>query len=163
MKKTAAKLETSTFGAGCFWGVEEEFRQLPGVVETQVGYEGGTLAKPSYEDACTDATGHAEVVRVKFDSRKISFTTLLDKFWEVHDPTQENRQGPDVGTQYRSAIFYSDDEQREIAEKSKKLLEQGGRFGGKKIATQVVPEKTFFPAEECHQKYLMKRGLNACH
>ena len=163
MDKIASKTETATFGAGCFWGVEEEFRQLPGVVETMVGYEGGSTDKPTYSDVCTDSTGHAEVVQVKFDSKKISFNELLNKFWELHDPTQVDRQGPDEGTQYRSVVFYHSNEQKEVAEKSKQLLEKSGKFGKSKIATQIVPAKTFYPAEDYHQKYLMKRGIKVCH
>lgn len=162
-KNAGKKIETATFGAGCFWGVEEEFRELPGVVETQVGYEGGSTANPTYQDVCTDGTGHAEVVQVEFDPAKISFNELLNKFWLLHDPTQVDRQGPDCGTQYRSVVFYHSKEQKELAEKSKKLLEKSAEYSGRKIATQIVPAKTFYRAEEYHQQYLAKRGLQVCH
>jgi len=165
MEKKSAKqqLETATFGAGCFWGVEEDFRKTPGVVETQVGYAGGSTPNPTYQEVCTDATGHAEVVQVEFDPSKVSFNELLNKFWELHDPTQVDRQGPDCGTQYRSVIFYHSKQQKEAAEKSKKLLEKSGKFGISKIATQIVAAKTFYKAEGYHQQYLAKRGLKVCH
>jgi peptide-methionine (S)-S-oxide reductase len=154
-------MATATFAAGCFWGVEAAFRRVPGVRATRVGYMGGTLANPSYEDVCTDRTGHAEVVQVDFDPARVSYAQLLDVFWEAHDPTQKNRQGPDVGTQYRSAIFHHDDAQREAAEASKTRLSQSGKYS-RPIATEIVPAQTFWPAEDYHQQYLEKRGLATC-
>ncbi|HEU5441849.1 MAG TPA: peptide-methionine (S)-S-oxide reductase MsrA [Ktedonobacterales bacterium] len=155
-------LQKATFGAGCFWGVEETFRQVPGVVETAVGYEGGTLTDPTYRDVCTDRTGHAEVVEVTFDPAEASYEQLLDVFWNNHNPTQLNRQGPDFGTQYRSVIFYHTPEQREAAEASKAALEQSGKWK-RPIVTQIVPAEPFYRAEEYHQQYLAKRGLSNCH
>jgi peptide-methionine (S)-S-oxide reductase len=155
-------MSKATFAAGCFWGVEVTFRQLPGVTSTRVGYTGGNFANPTYKDVCTDGTGHAEAVEVEFDPAKISYEQLLDVFWENHDPTQVNRQGPDYGTQYRSAIFYHSPEQKAAAEASKDKLEKSGRFS-KPIATQIVPKATFFEAEDYHQQYLEKRGLASCH
>lgn len=152
----------ATFGAGCFWGVEEAFRQLPGVLSTAVGYMGGTLENPSYEDVCTDRTGHAEVVQIEFDPAKISYEQLLNVFWETHDPTTRNRQGPDVGAQYRSAIFYHSPEQRQIAEHSKQVLGGSGRFKSP-IVTEIAPAQTFWRAEDYHQQYFAKRGGGHCH
>lgn len=152
----------ATFAAGCFWGVEATFRQLPGVISTRVGYTGGNFRNPTYEDVCTDRTGHAEAVEVEYDPAKISFDKLLDVFWENHDPTQVNRQGPDWGSQYRSAIFFHTPEQETAAKASKGNLEKSGRFR-KPIATQIVPAVTFFPAEDYHQQYLEKRGQASCH
>lgn len=149
------------FGAGCFWGVEETFRRLPGVLETAVGYAGGASENPSYKDVCTDRTGHAEVVQVEFDPQKISYRDLLDVFWSNHNPTTLNRQGPDVGTQYRSAIFYYSPEQKTAAEESKRGLEESGRFS-RPIVTQIEPAPTFWRAEEYHQRYLAKRGASHC-
>ena len=155
-------MSKATFAAGCFWGVEVTFRQLPGVISTRVGYTGGNFTNPTYKDVCTDRTGHAEAVEVEFEPAKISYEQLLDVFWENHDPTQVNRQGPDSGTQYRSAIFYHSPEQKAAAEASKAKLEKSGRFS-KPIATQIVPEATFFEADDYHQQYLEKRGLASCH
>jgi peptide-methionine (S)-S-oxide reductase len=155
------ELEKATFGAGCFWGVEAAFRQVPGVVDAAVGYEGGTLPNPTYQDVCTDETGHAEVVEVTFDPARVPYDRLLDVFWENHDPTQMNRQGPDVGTQYRSAIFFHTPEQREAAVASKERLEKSGRFR-RPIATEITPASTFWRAEDYHQRYLEKRGLASC-
>jgi peptide-methionine (S)-S-oxide reductase len=155
-------MEKATFGAGCFWGVEVRFQQLPGVTATAVGYEGGKLDNPSYKAVCTDATGHAEVVEVEFDPAKVSFQKLLDLFFELHDPTQVNRQGPDWGTQYRSVIFYHSPEQEAEAKATIARLTAEKRFS-KPIATQVVPAETFWRAEEYHQKYLEKRGAASCH
>jgi peptide-methionine (S)-S-oxide reductase len=152
----------ATFAAGCFWGVEATFRQLPGVTSTRVGYIGGQTDKPTYQDVCTDRTGHAEAVEVEFDPAKISYDQLLDIFWENHDPTQLNRQGPDWGTQYRSAIFFHSPEQEAAAKAFKEKLEKSGRFP-KPIVTQIVPEATFYEAEDYHQQYLEKRGLATCH
>ena len=155
-------MEKATFGAGCFWGVEEAFRQMPGVVETAVGYEGGTQENPTYKEVCTDRTGHAEVVEVTFDPAKVSYDDLLNVFWANHDPTQLNRQGPDFGTQYRTVVFYHSPEQQQQAESSKQKLEQSGRFR-KPVVTQIVPAQTFYRAEDYHQQYLAKRGLSHCH
>lgn len=154
-------MEKATFAAGCFWGVEAAFRQVPGVLETAVGYTGGGLPDPTYEDVCTDGTGHAEAVEVEFDPARVTYERLLDVFWENHDPTQKNRQGPDVGTQYRSGIFFHSPEQKAAAEASKASLEAGGRFK-RPIATEITPASTFWRAEQYHQRYLEKRGLAHC-
>jgi peptide-methionine (S)-S-oxide reductase len=154
--------EKATFGAGCFWGVEEIFRQVPGVVDVAVGYEGGTLDNPTYRDVCTDQTGHAEVVEVDYDPERVSYDELLNVFWNNHNPTTLNRQGPDVGTQYRSVVFYHTPEQQETAAASKERLEREGRFK-RPIVTQIVPASTFYRAEEYHQRYLVKHGLSHCH
>ena len=153
--------EKATFAAGCFWGVESTFRQVPGVVDAAVGYTGGRTANPTYEDVCSDETGHAEAVEVEFDPARVTYQKLLDVFWENHDPTQKNRQGPDVGTQYRSAIFFHSPEQRAAAEASKAKLEASGRYK-RPIATEIVPAAKFWRAEEYHQQYLEKRGLAHC-
>ncbi len=153
--------EKAMFGAGCFWGVEANFRQLHGVKDAAVGYAGGTTDKPTYEQVCSAETGHAEVVQVEFDPSIISYRQLLDVFWSNHDPTTRNRQGPDVGSQYRSVIFYYSPEQQEAAEESKAELEKGGRFGNP-IVTQIEPAPTFYRAEEYHQRYLEKRGQAHC-
>jgi peptide-methionine (S)-S-oxide reductase len=155
-------VETATFGAGCFWGVQAAFDRIPGVLETAVGYEGGTLERPSYREVCTDRTGHAEVVQVRFDPAKVSYSSLLDTFFQEHDPTQLNRQGPDHGTQYRSVVFYHSPEQQQQAQAAIARLQQEKRFS-RPIVTQVVPASTFWPAEEYHQKYLEKRGAVSCH
>ncbi|HEY7617296.1 MAG TPA: peptide-methionine (S)-S-oxide reductase MsrA [Terriglobales bacterium] len=152
----------ATFAAGCFWGVEATFRQLPGVTATRVGYTGGNTADPTYKEVCTDRTGHAEAVEVDYDPSKVSYGQLLKVFWENHDPTQLNRQGPDWGTQYRSAIFFHSPEQEAEARKSKEELEKAGRYK-KPIVTQIVPATTFYQAEDYHQQYLEKRGLASCH
>jgi peptide-methionine (S)-S-oxide reductase len=154
-------MEKATFGAGCFWHVEEAFQHLKGVLSTTVGYTGGTLKNPTYEDVCTDKTGHAEVIELTYDPKKITYEELLRVFWDIHNPTTKNRQGPDVGTQYRSAIFYHSPEQKTVAELSKKDLEQSGRYS-KKIVTEITEATTFYPAEEYHQRYLSKHGLAAC-
>ena len=151
----------ATFAAGCFWGVEAAFRQVEGVTATRVGYTGGKLVTPTYQDVCTDRTGHAEAVEVEYDPAKISYDQLLDIFWENHDPTQLNRQGPDWGTQYRSAIFFQSPEQEQAARASKARLEKSGRFMGS-IVTEIVPATTFYQAEDYHQQYLEKRGLASC-
>ncbi len=152
----------ATFGAGCFWGVEETFRKLKGVTATAVGYEGGALENPTYEDVCTDGSGHAEVVQIDFDPALIAFDKLLDIFFVSHNPTTLNRQGPDMGTQYRSVVFFHSPEQQAQAEVAKKRWDASGKFK-KPIVTQIVPAAKFYPAEDYHQKYLMKRGLGSCH
>lgn len=157
-----AKMEQADFAAGCFWGVEATFRKVNGVKKTAVGYEGGTFPNPTYEDVCTDMTGHAETVQVTYDPSEVSYEDLLKIFWENHDPTTPNRQGPDRGTQYRSVIFYHTPEQKALAEKSKEALEKSGKFK-RPIVTQIVPASTFWRAEEYHQRYLEKRGLSTCH
>jgi peptide-methionine (S)-S-oxide reductase len=151
--------EKATFGAGCFWQVEIEFRNTPGVTDAAVGYEGGALENPSYQDVCTDRTGHAEVVELEFDPDEVSYDDLLEKFWSLHDPTQLNRQGPDVGSQYRSVIFVHSPEQRAAAEASKERAQ--ARFE-RPIVTQIEPAMTFWRAEDYHQQYLVKRGLATC-
>lgn len=155
-------MEKATFGAGCFWGVEASFRELPGVVDSQVGYLGGTLENPTYKDVCSGSTGHAEVVQVSYDPAQVSYEQLLDLFWKMHDPTTLNRQGPDVGTQYRSAIFFHTPDQRMAAERSKQEIQASGNFS-RPIVTEVTPASTFYPAEDYHQQYLAKRGLRSCH
>jgi peptide-methionine (S)-S-oxide reductase len=153
--------EKATFGAGCFWGVEETFRNVKGVSKTAVGYAGGAKESPSYQDVCTDKTGHAEVVEVEFDPAQVSYEQLLDVFWSNHNPTTRNRQGPDVGTQYRSVIFYHSPEQEAAAKASKENLEKAGRFH-RPIVTQIEPAPKFWRAEEYHQHYLQKRGQAHC-
>lgn len=153
-------LQKATFGAGCFWGVEETFRDLKGVTKTAVGYEGGTMANPGYKDVCSHQTGHAEVVEVDYDPEQITYEALLKVFWENHNPTTLNQQGPDIGSQYRSVIFYHTPEQEAIALSSKDA--QSGRYP-RPIVTQVVPATTFYRAEEYHQRYLEKHGLSQCH
>lgn len=155
-------MDKATFGAGCFWGVEEAFRALPGVVSTTVGYAGGHTADPTYQDVCTDQTGHAEVVQVEYDPGKVTYEDLLKAFWENHDPTTLNRQGPDVGTQYRSVIFFHTPEQERQARASKEQLSASGKFK-RPIVTEIVPAPPFYRAEEYHQQYLAKRGLRHCH
>jgi peptide-methionine (S)-S-oxide reductase len=157
-----AEMEKAMFGAGCFWGVEEAFRQLPGVTATAVGYAGGTLANPSYQQVCTDRTGHAEVVEMEFDPEQVNYQQLLELFWSLHDPTTVNRQGPDVGSQYRSVIFYHSPEQVEAARASKAAQEAAGRYR-RPIVTQIEPAPTFYRAEEYHQQYFAKRGGGSCH
>jgi peptide-methionine (S)-S-oxide reductase len=152
----------ATFAAGCFWGVEATFRQLPGVTATRVGYTGGEFKNPTYKDVCSDRTGHAEAVEVNYDPAKVSYEDLLNVFWENHDPTQLNRQGPDFGSQYRSAIFYESPDQEQAARTSKSKLEATGHYG-RPIVTQIVPATTFYEAEDYHQQYLEKRGLASCH
>ena len=156
------KTELATFGAGCFWGVEADFRQVEGVVATAVGYEGGVTENPTYKEVCTDRTGHAEVVQVEFDPSKVSYEHLLEVFWANHDPTQVNRQGPDFGSQYRTVVFFHSPEQQAIAEASKQKLADSGKLR-RPIATEIVPAQTFYKAEEYHQQYLEKRGQTSCH
>jgi len=155
-------MATATFAAGCFWGVEATFRQIPGVTATRVGYTGGATLRPTYEQVCTDRTGHAEAVEVTYDPTRVSYDDLLRVFWENHDPTQRNRQGPDVGTQYRSAIFVYDPEQDAAARRSKEHLTTAGAYR-RPIVTEIVPAVEFYPAEDYHQQYLEKRGLASCH
>jgi peptide-methionine (S)-S-oxide reductase len=155
-------IEKATFGAGCFWGVEAAFRSIPGVVDAAVGYEGGMTKDPTYKDVCTDRTGHAEVVEVEFDPAKVSYEHLVDAFFKLHDPTQLNRQGPDYGTQYRSAIFFHSPEQRMAAQAAKEALAKSGKFA-KPVVTEIVPAQQFYKAEDYHQQYLAKRGLASCH
>ena len=156
-------IEKATFGAGCFWGVESAFAAIPGVTGTAVGYEGGNLDQPTYRDVCTDQTGHAEVVELDFDNQKISYDQLLDAFFDLHDPTTLNRQGPDWGTQYRSVIFFHSPEQEQQAKAKVEQLTASGRYAPKRVVTQVVPAENFWRAEEYHQKYLEKRGQTSCH
>jgi len=152
----------ATFGAGCFWGVEEMFRVLPGVLKTTVGYTGGKSEAPTYDQVCSHTTGHAEAVQIEFDPSVISYETLLSVFWDNHNPTQLNRQGPDVGDQYRSVIFFHTPEQEAAARASKQAIEDQHRWS-QPIVTYIVPASEFFPAEEYHQQYLLKRGLSSCH
>lgn len=153
-------MEKATFGAGCFWGVEAAFRRTPGVKSTAVGYSGGHFPNPTYKDVCSGKTGHAEVVQVEFDPAQISFDKLLDVFWQEHDPTTLNRQGPDIGAQYRSAIFFHSAEQEAAAKASRDRLQGGLR---NRIVTEITPASEFWPAEDYHQQYLEKRGLATCH
>lgn len=153
--------EKATFGAGCFWGVEETFRNLKGVTATAVGYAGGAKDNPTYEDVCTDETGHAEVVEVEFDPAQIGYEQLLDVFWANHNPTTLNRQGPDVGTQYRSVVLYHSPEQKAAAEAAREKIDKSGRFP-RPIVTHIEPAPKFWRGEEYHQRYLQKRGQSHC-
>lgn len=155
-------MQLATFGAGCFWGVEAAFRNVNGVVDAPVGYAGGNTPSPTYEDVCTGRTGHAEVVQVKFDPEAVSYAKLLDVFWQSHNPTQVNRQGPDFGTQYRSVIFFHSPEQEAAARASKEALQASGKYS-QPIATNIEPAAEFHRAEEYHQQYLAKRGMGSCH
>ena len=152
----------ATFGAGCFWGVEAAFRQIPGVISTRVGYLGGTLDNPTYRDVCSGRTGHAEVVEVTYDADRLTYDDMLTVFWDNHNPTTLNRQGPDIGTQYRSAIFYHDEEQQAAAVASKEERDRSGRYRTP-IVTEITPASEFYEAEDYHQQYLEKRGLSSCH
>ena len=152
-------MEKATFAAGCFWGIEVSFEKIKGIEKTEVGYIGGNTKNPTYEQVCTDKTGHAEAVQVTYNPQQITYEQLLEVFWSIHDPTQKNRQGPDIGTQYRSAIFYHNQEQKQIAEQSKKQKEKDL---GLKIQTEIKPAKEFYPAEEYHQKYLKKQDRTSC-
>jgi peptide-methionine (S)-S-oxide reductase len=152
----------ATFGAGCFWGVEESFRKIPGVINTTVGYTGGNTVNPNYEEVCTDKTGHAEVVDIDFDPTQVSFEELLHIFFENHNPTTLNRQGLDKGKQYRSVVFYHDEEQRLQTEKMKTELDRSGKYSNP-IVTEITPTEVFYQAEEYHQRYLQKKGINSCH
>ncbi len=154
-------MEKATFGAGCFWGVEETFRKLKGVTSTAVGYAGGNKENPGYEDVCSDETGHAEVVQLEFDPSQINYDQLLDVFWSNHNPTTLNQQGPDVGTQYRSVIFYHSPEQRAAAETSKRKISESRKFN-RPVVTRIEPAPKFWRAEEYHQRYLEKRGQSHC-
>jgi peptide-methionine (S)-S-oxide reductase len=155
-------MKKATFGAGCFWGIELAFSQNFGVTSTAVGYCGGSLPDPTYEMVCTGQSGHAEVVEVEYDPTQIKYAALLELFWSIHDPTTLNRQGPDIGTQYRSAIYFHDNEQEAIARTSMEKLQQSGRFPGG-IVTEIAAAPQFYRAEEYHQKYLEKRGMKNCH
>lgn len=154
-------MEKATFAAGCFWGVEAMFRAVPGVISTRVGYTGGTLENPSYKDVCTDRTEHAEAVEIAYDPTRVSYDKLLDVFWKGHDPTMLNRQGPDIGTQYRSAVFYHNPEQEAAAHASKERLEKSGEYR-RPIVTEIIPASQFWQAEDYHQQYLEKRGMAHC-
>jgi len=154
-------MQTATFGAGCFWGVEAAFRQLPGVIDAVSGYMGGRKENPSYQEVCSDRTGHAEVVKVTYDPAKVCYRALLDLFWRMHDPTTRNRQGPDIGTQYRSAIFFHTPEQQQEAQASKAALEAAVTHK-RPIVTEIEPAKIFYPAEDYHQRYFEKHGVS-CH
>jgi len=155
-------MEEAIFAAGCFWGVEAAFRQIPGVLDTEVGYTGGRVANPTYQDVCYHNTGHAEAVRVEFDPQQITFGELVNVFWQIHDPTTMNRQGPDVGSQYRSAIFYKTEQQKTEAETAKKKLDASGALP-RPIVTEVTAAGPFWRAEEYHQRYAEKRGMLTCH
>jgi peptide-methionine (S)-S-oxide reductase len=154
--------ELATFGAGCFWGIEAAFRRVPGVIDAASGYSGGRTEQPTYKDVCSNSTGHAEVVQVTFDPEKVSYPQLLDVFWTIHDPTQVNRQGPDFGSQYRTAIFFHSPEQETAARASKNALDASGKLRHP-VATEITPAGTFWRAEEYHQRYLEKRGAQSCH
>ena len=155
-------MEKATFGAGCFWGVESAFRQLEGVIDAAVGYSGGHTSDPSYREVCSGQTGHAEVVEVTFDPEKICFETLLDSFWKMHDPTTRNRQGPDIGTQYRSIIFFHNTHQQSLATTSKEKLSKSGRYRNP-VVTEIESAQIFYRAEDYHQQYFEKNGLSSCH
>jgi peptide-methionine (S)-S-oxide reductase len=154
--------EIATFGAGCFWGVEEAFRRVPGVLDAAVGYAGGQAAHPTYREVCTGRTGHAEAVQVEFDPAVVGYERLLELFWSIHDPTQLNRQGPDVGTQYRSVIFFHSPAQEAAARASKEKLERSGG-SSRPVVTQILPAGEFWRAEEYHQRYFEKNGSGGCH
>lgn len=154
--------EKATFAAGCFWHVEEAFRNTKGVVSTEVGYTGGVTKAPTYREVCSGRTHHAEAVRVEFDPGQVSYDNLLEVFWRIHDPTQLNRQGPDYGEQYRSAIFYHSESQKEFAENSKRRLQASDQFKNREVVTEIKPASEFFAAEDYHQKYFEKRGMKGC-
>ncbi len=162
MQQKTKNLQKATFAAGCFWGIEYKFNRGKGVINTIVGYTGGHFKNPSYEDVCSDKTGHAEAVQVEYDPSKVSYEELLDIFWNIHDPTQWHRQGPDIGSQYRSAIFYHNEEQKKAAIASKEKLEKSGKYK-KPIVTEIKPASTFYKAEEYHQKYWLKNKNYVCH
>jgi peptide-methionine (S)-S-oxide reductase len=156
-------LQMATFAAGCFWGVEEAFRQVKGVKSTTVGYTGGRFENPTYKDVCTHKTGHAEALLIQFDPNEVSYEQLLDVFWSIHDPTTKNRQGPDIGSQYRSMIAYHTQEQELLAKESKADLERSGQLREGTIVTEIVPASTFYKAEDYHQKCYQKRGVGSCY
>ena len=160
--KLPEKTELATFGAGCFWGVEAEFRKLPGVIATAVGYEGGHTPNPNYRQVCTGTTGHAEVVQVEYDPKISTFEKMIALFWDLHDPTTLNRQGPDVGEQYRSAVFFHSEAQKKTAELTRDRLNASGELRAK-IVTEITPTSTFYKAEDYHQQYVEKGGAAACH
>lgn len=162
MSKAQSKMEKATFGAGCFWGVEDLYMQVNGVTKTTVGYLGGHLKNPTYKEVCSGNTGHAEVVQIEFDPEQISYEELVEMFWKMHNPTTLNRQGPDIGTQYRSAIFFHSKEQKEIAKASRKKLSKSKVFSSP-IVTEITKASEFYAAEEYHQEYLKKNGLSNCH
>jgi len=162
MATTQGNLETATFGAGCFWGAEDAFLKVNGVKNTAGGYMGGTLPNPTYKDVCTDKTGYGEVAQAQYDSAVVSYEELLQKFWEIHDPTQINQQGPDHGTQYRSVIFFRTPEQKLTAQASKEALQKSGKYK-EPIVTALEPASTFYRAEEYHQRYFEKNGGGICH
>ena len=151
-------MQKAIFGAGCFWRAQKAFDEVKGVISTTVGYMGGKFKNPTYEDVCTNTTGHAEVVQIEYDEDRVSYEHLLDVFWKIHDPTQLNMQGPDVGTQYRSVIFYLNEGQKKKAIRSKERLQNSGKFDNKKIVTEISPSLDFYRAEDYHQKYLLKKG-----
>jgi peptide-methionine (S)-S-oxide reductase len=155
-------LDKATFAGGCFWHVEATFRKVKGVVSTRVGYTGGKLENPTYKDVCSDRTGHAEAIEVEYDSAVVAYDDLLSVFWDIHDPTTVNRQGPDVGSQYRSVIFYHSPGQKAAALASKERLQATDRYRQQKIITEIVPATAFYPAEDYHQRYFEKRGLASC-
>jgi len=156
------RYERATFAAGCFWGVEAAFRRVDGVIATTAGYTGGTVPEPDYEQVCSGKTGHAEAVEILFDPTRVSYEKLLELFWNAHDPTQRDRQGPDIGTNYRSAIFYHTPKQKEIAESSLRTIALSEKFQGRKIVTEIVPASAFWRAEEYHQQYYEKCGRGYC-
>ena len=155
-------MEKATFGAGCFWGVEAIFRQVKGVISTTVGYAGGSTENPTYEEVCADLTGHAEVVEIEYDPAQVSYQDLLEVFWQNHNPTTYNRQGPDIGAQYRSVIFYHNEFQKEEAQTYKAVLQQTEKYQNQPIVTTILPATIFYKAEEYHQQYLEKRGIASC-
>jgi len=154
--------EKATFAAGCFWGIEAAFREVKGVISTRVGYTGGQAKNPTYEEVCSGKTGHAEAVEVVFDPGTVSYQVLLDLFWSIHDPTQLNRQGPDFGTNYRSAIFYHTPAQKVLAEESRARIAESGRYGRRPVVTEIMPAGPFYPAEEYHQQFYEKQGRRSC-
>lgn len=162
MESQPAQTETATFAAGCFWGPEEKFRRIPGVISSTSGYAGGHVDNPEYRQVCSETTGHAEVVQVEFDPDTVTYQQLLDAFFQMHDPTQVNRQGPDIGSQYRSAIFYHSDDQNRLARETVERLDNEKRYP-RPIATEITPAPQFWRAEDYHQRYLERRGLASCH
>lgn len=162
MSNLEKRLEKATFAAGCFWGVEEAFRKTHGVKSTKVGYTAGSTPNPTYEEVCTDMTGHAEAIQIEYDPKQVSYDELLKLFWSIHDPTTKDRQGPDIGKQYRSMIAYHSPDQESAARKSMELLDRSGKLRNK-IVTEIIPTSQFFPAEEYHQRYYEKRGGGACY